>query len=45
VLIVFVISVIRNINPRLRIKSALNLFWFFLFPLGILGIIFALKGF
>jgi NADH-quinone oxidoreductase subunit H len=44
-LLILIISVMKNINPRLRIKNALNFFWFFLFPFGILGIIFALKGF
>ncbi|MFA5272008.1 MAG: complex I subunit 1 family protein [Candidatus Omnitrophota bacterium] len=42
--IVLLISVIKNINPRLRIKEILTFFWFFLFPLGILGIILAIKG-
>ncbi len=44
VLILLLISVIKNINPRLRIKEILGFFWFFLFPLGILGIILAIKG-
>jgi NADH-quinone oxidoreductase subunit H len=43
-LIILVTSVIKNINPRLRIKSALNFFWFFLFPLGIIGILLAIIG-
>lgn len=43
--IILIISVIKNINPRLRIKDALGFFWFFLFPLGIIGIILAIKGF
>jgi len=43
-LIIFVMSVIKNINPRMRIKDALKFFWFFLFPLGILGIILAQLG-
>lgn len=43
-IIMLVVSVIKNINPRLRIKNALNLFWFFLFPLGVLGLILAIKG-
>ena len=42
--IIFIMSVIKNINPRLRIKDALGFFWFLLFPLGILGIILALLG-
>jgi NADH-quinone oxidoreductase subunit H len=44
ILIIFIMSVIKNINPRLRIKDALGFFWFLLFPLGILGIILALRG-
>ncbi|MFA5008372.1 MAG: complex I subunit 1 family protein [Candidatus Omnitrophota bacterium] len=43
-LIIFIMSVIKNINPRMRIKDALGFFWFRLFPLGILGIILALLG-
>jgi len=42
--IIFIMSVIKNINPRLRIKDALEFFWFLLFPLGILGIILAQFG-
>ncbi|MFA5305181.1 MAG: complex I subunit 1 family protein [Candidatus Omnitrophota bacterium] len=44
ILIIFIMSVIKNINPRLRIKDALGFFWFLLFPLGILGIILAQFG-
>ncbi|MFA6281735.1 MAG: complex I subunit 1 family protein [Candidatus Omnitrophota bacterium] len=43
-IIILLISVIKNINPRLRVKEILTFFWFFLFPLGILGIILAIKG-
>jgi NADH:ubiquinone oxidoreductase subunit H len=43
-LLIFIASVIKNINPRLRIADILRFFWFRLFPLGILGIILALKG-
>jgi len=43
-IIILLMSVIKNINPRLRIKEILTFFWFFLFPLGILGIILAIKG-
>ncbi|UCC95388.1 MAG: NADH-quinone oxidoreductase subunit H [Candidatus Omnitrophota bacterium] len=45
VILILLVSVVKNINPRLRIKDALGFFWFFLFPLGIVGIILALKGF
>ncbi|MDD4955512.1 MAG: NADH-quinone oxidoreductase subunit H [Candidatus Omnitrophica bacterium] len=44
ILIIFVMSVIKNINPRMRIKDAVQFFWFLLFPLGILGIILAQLG-
>lgn len=43
-LFILLVSVIKNVNPRLRIKDILKFFWFWLFPLGILGIILALKG-
>lgn len=42
--IAFIAAVIKNINPRARIKDALSFFWFFLFPLGIVGVLLALKG-
>lgn len=42
--ILLIASVVKNINPRFRIKEALQLFWFFLFPLGLIGIFLALKG-
>ncbi len=41
---VLLISVIKNTNPRLRINDSLKLFWLFLFPLGIIGVILALLG-
>lgn len=44
-LIILIVSVIKNINPRLRIKDALNFFLFRLLPLGILGIILAILGY
>jgi NADH-quinone oxidoreductase subunit H len=43
-IIILIISVIKNINPRLRIQDILKFFWFRLIPLGILGIILALRG-
>jgi NADH-quinone oxidoreductase subunit H len=45
VLFILLVSVIKNVNPRLRIKDALIFFWFWLFTLGIVGIILAIKGF
>ncbi|MEI8350215.1 MAG: complex I subunit 1 family protein [Candidatus Omnitrophota bacterium] len=44
IIIILLVAVIKNINPRLRIKEILNFFWFFLFPVGIVGIILALRG-
>ncbi|MDD4182262.1 MAG: NADH-quinone oxidoreductase subunit H [Candidatus Omnitrophica bacterium] len=44
ILIIFIMSVIKNINPRMRIKDALGFFWFWLLPLGILGIVLAQFG-
>lgn len=43
-IVILIISIIKNINPRARIKDALSFFWFFLSPLGIIGILLALKG-
>lgn len=42
--IMLIVSVIKNINPRARVKDALGFFWFFLFPLGLVGIILAMNG-
>jgi NADH-quinone oxidoreductase subunit H len=42
--VMLIVSVIKNINPRSKIKDILRFFWFWLFPLGIFGIILALKG-
>lgn len=44
-IIVLIISVIKNVNPRLRINDILRFFWFFLFPLGVLGLGLAIMGF
>jgi len=44
IVILLLISVVKNINPRLRVKDALRFFWFTLFPLGLVGIVCALKG-
>ena len=44
-IIVLLISVVKNTNPRLRIKDILKVFWFILFPLGCLGIILAVLGY
>ncbi|MDP2923827.1 MAG: NADH-quinone oxidoreductase subunit H [Candidatus Omnitrophota bacterium] len=44
IIIILLVSVIKNVNPRLRIKDILAFFWFLLFPLGIIGIILAIKG-
>ncbi|RLD16159.1 MAG: hypothetical protein DRI22_01575 [Caldiserica bacterium] len=42
-LLIFII-VFENTNPRLKITQAIRFFWFYLFPLGIIGIILAIKG-
>ncbi|MCM8773523.1 MAG: NADH-quinone oxidoreductase subunit H [Candidatus Omnitrophica bacterium] len=44
-IIILIISVIKNINPRLRVKDVLSLFWFFLFPLGIVGMFLSILGY
>jgi NADH-quinone oxidoreductase subunit H len=45
IVIMLIVAVIKNINPRLRINNILRFFWFRLFPLGIIGVFLALKGF
>lgn len=44
VLILVVIILIKNTNPRLRIDQAIGFFWRILTPLAILGVILALLG-
>ncbi len=43
-LIVVVMIIIKNTNPRVRIDSSLNFFWKYLTPLGIVAIILAILG-
>ncbi len=45
IMMVLIISVIKNTNPRLRIKDILSFFWFFLFPLGCIGVVLAILGY
>ena len=44
ILIVVIFTLIRNVNPRLRIDQAIKFFWFIVFPISLLGIILALLG-
>jgi len=44
VLLVALVTLIRNTNPRLRIDQTLRFFWFGVTPLAILAIILALVG-
>ncbi len=44
VLLVALVTLIRNTNPRLRIDQAVKLFWFALTPLAILAVVLALVG-
>ena len=43
-LIVFLMVVIKNTNPRVRIDTALNFFWFYASPLTFIGMILAVLG-
>ncbi|MCK4329716.1 NADH-quinone oxidoreductase subunit H [candidate division WOR-3 bacterium] len=43
-LLLFIIVLIENTNPRLKIDQAVKFFWFGLFPLGIISIILAVLG-
>jgi len=45
VLLVALVTLIRNTNPRLRIDQALRFFWFGLTPLAVLAVILALAGY
>ena len=44
VLLVALVTLIRNTNPRLRIDQALRFFWFGLTPLAVLAVVLALIG-
>lgn len=44
VLLVALVTLIRNTNPRLRIDQTLKFFWFFLTPVAIVAMILALVG-
>jgi NADH-quinone oxidoreductase subunit H len=44
-LILFLIIVIKNTNPRIRIDTALNFFWKYAFPVMIAAIILAVFGY
>lgn len=43
-LLFFIILMLENINPRLRIDQAIKFFWFVMFPLGMGSIILAVFG-
>jgi NADH-quinone oxidoreductase subunit H len=42
--ILILIILVKNTNPRLRIDQALKFFWLRMFPLSIIGFILALVG-
>ena len=44
-IMIVIISVMKNTNPRLRIKDILKLFWFLFFPLGCVGVVLAIIGY
>lgn len=44
ILLIIIFTLIRNVNPRIRIDQAVKFFWFIVFPLSIISIILALLG-
>jgi len=44
VLLIIIFTLIRNVNPRLRIDQIIKFFWFLVFPLSLFSIILALVG-
>jgi len=44
VLIVTVMIIIKNTNPRIRIDTALNFFWRYASPVAFIGVILAVLG-
>lgn len=45
VLIIFLVIVIKNTNPRIRIDTALNFFWKYLVPVMAAAVLFAVLGY
>jgi len=45
VVVVTLMVLIRNTNPRLRIDQALKFFWFLLAPVAVLGVVLAMVGY
>ncbi len=43
-LLLFIIVLVENTNPRLKIDQAVKFFWFGLFPLGVVSVILAVIG-
>ena len=43
-MIVVIMIIIKNTNPRIRIDTALNFFWKYLTPLGLIALILAVLG-
>jgi len=44
ILLIIIFTLIRNVNPRIRIDQAVKFFWFIVFPLSLIAIILALLG-
>ena len=44
VVLIVLVTLIRNTNPRLRIDQTVRFFWFRLTPAGVLAVILALYG-
>jgi len=44
ILLIIIFTLIRNVNPRLRIDQTVKFFWFIVFPLSIISTILALLG-
>jgi len=42
--LLLLIVLIENTNPRIKITQAVRFFWFYVFPLGIISLIFVIKG-
>lgn len=45
ILIVVVMIIIKNTNPRVRIDTAINFFWRILTPLGLIAVVLAIYGY
>lgn len=45
IVLVIIFTLLRNVNPRIRIDQAIKFFWFMVFPISLTSIILAILGY